>query len=443
MRFIIGIVLCFSVFAEKKLDFVLAVWRHGARSPMTFSKTSSIGDSFEIWPDGTGQLTENGKEMHRELGRFLRNRYKDFYPFEEEYRRKDIYVRSTDRDRTLLSAVSNLGAFLNVTTPGNVPFPVHTLPTETDNLLRYPNMNCKRFSEILKNKEIQQTPGYKALDEKYADDFKKMAELLNDTTEYNLNNMWTIFDNVDCHKYNNFTETVPAELLSGPLYDRLTVAAGLAMKTLFTDIEGNRRIELSRMQGGVLLGDILEQLRSPLKQYDFDEAVKYLVYSAHDTTLAAALVAMNAQQKNFKQPFYASALLFERYFDDSTGTHSIEIWYKNNKEFTDLTAETCGESPCSLDQLEQAWLPVIPLNWDAECHHMDPSPEHFQALETKSNILAVILALSWAIFISYFILSKRSSKHPERLALVEQEFSMGVEDKWSNVPASNFVNPSI
>ena len=55
------------------------------------------------------------------------------------------------------------------------------------------------------------------------------------------------------------SETVPAELLSGPLYDRLTVAAGLAMKTLFTDIEGNRRIELSRMQGGVLLGDILEQ----------------------------------------------------------------------------------------------------------------------------------------------------------------------------------------
>ena len=55
------------------------------------------------------------------------------------------------------------------------------------------------------------------------------------------------------------SETVPAELLSGPLYDRLTVAAGLAMQTLFTDIEGNRRIELSRMQGGVLLGDILEQ----------------------------------------------------------------------------------------------------------------------------------------------------------------------------------------
>ena len=155
-RFIVGIVisLCSVSFtmAEKKLDFVLALWRHGARSPMEFSKTSSIGDNFEIWPDGTGQLTENGKEMHRQLGRFLRNRYKDFYPFDEDYRRKDIYVRSTDRDRTLLSAVANLGAFLNVSTPGMVPFPVHTMPTENDNLLRYPNMNCKRFADILKNK---------------------------------------------------------------------------------------------------------------------------------------------------------------------------------------------------------------------------------------------------------------------------------------------------
>ena len=74
---------------------------------------------------------------------------------------------------------------------------------------------------------------------------------------------------------------------------------------------------------------------------------------------------------------------------------------------------------------------------------MDPSPEHLQALETKSNILAVFLALSWAVFISYFILSKRSAIHPERLALVDQEFSMGVDDKWSNVPSSSFVNPSI
>ena len=63
---------------------------------------------------------------------------------------------------------------------------------------------CGHLTERMVS-EIQETAGYKALNEKYADDFKQMSELLNDTKEYDLSNMWTIFDNVDCHKYNNFT----------------------------------------------------------------------------------------------------------------------------------------------------------------------------------------------------------------------------------------------
>jgi hypothetical protein len=91
------------------------------------------------------------------------------------------------------------------------------------------------------------------------------------------------------------------------------------------------------------------------------------------------------------------ALLFERYFDDSTGTHSIEIWYKNNKEFTDLTAETCGESPCSLDQLEQAWLPVIPL----------VRPPH-TGLELKVFRIGTQNATTWIRVQNTFKLSKQN-----------------------------------
>ena len=48
---------------ERKRDFVLALWRHGARSPMEFS--SQIGDTFETWPQGPGQLTQYGVELHQ------------------------------------------------------------------------------------------------------------------------------------------------------------------------------------------------------------------------------------------------------------------------------------------------------------------------------------------------------------------------------------------
>ena len=106
--------------------------------------------------------------------------------------------------------------------------------------------------------------------------------------------------------------------------------------------------------------------------------VKYLVYSAHDTTLSAALIAMDAWDD--VQPYYASgkyftlkfysdligdfisfflALLFERYND---GT--VEIFFRNGTEESDLhslSEQICGSSSCTHDQLTDAWRDVIPL----------------------------------------------------------------------------------
>ena len=68
-----------------------------------------------------------------ELGAFLRKRYSDLVS--EDYR--DITVRSTDRDRTLLSAEANLGSFYGVDS-NFVPVPIHTVPVVDDHLLRFP-----------------------------------------------------------------------------------------------------------------------------------------------------------------------------------------------------------------------------------------------------------------------------------------------------------------
>ena len=51
-------------------------------------------------------IISQGKERHFELGQFFRQRYSGFLP--EQYNVDDIYVRSTDVDRTLMSAESNL-----------------------------------------------------------------------------------------------------------------------------------------------------------------------------------------------------------------------------------------------------------------------------------------------------------------------------------------------
>ena len=43
---------------EKKRVSVVAVWRHGRRSPMVF--LPKLNDSLDMWPDGTRQLTARG-----------------------------------------------------------------------------------------------------------------------------------------------------------------------------------------------------------------------------------------------------------------------------------------------------------------------------------------------------------------------------------------------
>ena len=137
-----------------------------------------------------------------ELGTFLRQRYGSLFP-SDAYRRKDLYVRSTDRDRTIESAVANLGTFYNVTEAGYVPFPAHSVPVDFDNLLRYPNLRCKKYANL--KSELVQTAKMEELNEKYKPDLKRMAELVNSSLTYRIENMWQILDTIDCHIANNKT----------------------------------------------------------------------------------------------------------------------------------------------------------------------------------------------------------------------------------------------
>ncbi|KAJ8944268.1 hypothetical protein NQ318_009645 [Aromia moschata] len=84
---------------------VAVLFRHGDRAP----KTSFPNDPYfstTYWPMGFKQLTNQGKQRHYELGKWFRNRYDSFLP--KIYSPDDIYVRSSDVDRTLMSAAANL-----------------------------------------------------------------------------------------------------------------------------------------------------------------------------------------------------------------------------------------------------------------------------------------------------------------------------------------------
>ena len=58
--------------AERTLEMVNVVYRHGARAPIEFYPNDPHKNE---WPDGAAQLTQNGMRIEYDLGIFLKERY--------------------------------------------------------------------------------------------------------------------------------------------------------------------------------------------------------------------------------------------------------------------------------------------------------------------------------------------------------------------------------
>lgn len=136
----------------------LKVFRHGDRAPIK-SYPNDPYRNESIWPVDFGQLTNKGKQQHFELGQWFRRRYANLLPV--KYNEKDLYVRSTDVDRTLMSAEANLAGLYypkeNQIWNPNVmwqPIPIHTKPEKEDVILAM-KKPCPRYDLLLK--ELKQS----------------------------------------------------------------------------------------------------------------------------------------------------------------------------------------------------------------------------------------------------------------------------------------------
>lgn len=104
-----------------------------------------------------------GKEHEYDLGLWLRQRYKDFLP--EEYSENDIYVRSTDVDRTLMSGEAVLAGLYPPVADQLwdqdlkwQPIPIHTVPEFEDPVLAM-KKRCPKYDllvkQLMKSDEIR------------------------------------------------------------------------------------------------------------------------------------------------------------------------------------------------------------------------------------------------------------------------------------------------
>ncbi|XP_010610728.1 lysosomal acid phosphatase isoform X4 [Fukomys damarensis] len=285
---------------------VLRLYRHGDRSPVkTYPKDPH---QEEEWPQGFGQLTKEGMQQHWELGQALRQRYHGF--LNASYCRQEVYVRSTDFDRTLMSAEANLAGLFppdgtqrfnpNISWQ---PIPVHTVPLAEDRLLKFPLGPCPRYEQL--QNETRQTAEYQ---NEIAQNTQFLAMVANETglADLTLETVWNVYDTLFCEQTHGLLLPPWA---SAQTMQRLSRLKDFSFRFLFGIHEQATK---ARLQGGVLLAQIRKNLTLMATT---SQLPKLLVYSAHDTTLVALQMALDVY--NGAQAPYASCHIFELYQEDS------------------------------------------------------------------------------------------------------------------------------
>ncbi|XP_029928930.1 lysosomal acid phosphatase [Myripristis murdjan] len=343
--------------AERKLAFVTVLFRHGDRSPVRAYPNDPYKESS--WPQGFGQLSQEGMRQHLELGQFLRKRYQGF--LNESYDRHEISVRSTDYDRTLMSAEANLAGLYppegrQVFTPNLSwqPIPVHTVPQSQERLLSFPLGDCPRYKQLMS--ETEKTDEFISVTNKYKDiiDLVRNETGLNSTT---VESVWSVYDTLFCEARHNLTapDWVTAEVM-----EKLRILKDFGFQVLFGV---HKQQEKSRLQGGLLLGEIVKNL-SKMAAPDSKQRLKMMMLSAHDTTIAALQASLNVFSG--RQPPYASCHIFELYRDN--GSFSVSMFYRNDStvEPYPLLLPNCTLD-CPLDDFVRLTKPSIAEDRDKEC----------------------------------------------------------------------------
>ncbi|XP_053698567.1 prostatic acid phosphatase-like [Sabethes cyaneus] len=340
--------------AYGKLIFAHVIFRHGNRTPIVSYPT----DPYRFrsnWTNDWGQLTNIGKHVQLELGRWLRQRYRSL--LSNNYDKAEIYVQSSESERVLMSALANLaglypplGSAVWEPTIAWQPIPVYQIPRSQDNLIAA-TKTCPQFKMELER--YLQSEAFQSYNKSLA----VIYEYLTKHTQLSFDSFTSIYDlyNIlDIESTNN--KTLPAwsrEVFPEPLR---TMSANL-----FRVYSNTTR--MARLKMGPLLKDILDRFQQKInKTLQPDRTI--WMYSAHDITIANLLNGMHMFKVH--NPPFAACLLFELRAS-SSGVPYVSIYYRDSAaEPEPLYIPRCGKH-CPLQKLIELYQHLLPNHWDQEC----------------------------------------------------------------------------
>ncbi|XP_065830753.1 lysosomal acid phosphatase-like isoform X2 [Oscarella lobularis] len=375
------LVLCLSVaISARQLQLASLVFRHGDRSPAGTFPTDP--HQVDQWPQGWGQLTQAGMLQHYNLAQeLLMKRYMtkgtETFLLSSSYKRDEIYVRSTDLDRTLMSAECLMAALYK---PNGhqaflkdfdwQPIPIHTVPVPEDKLLRG-HYVCPRYKKL--REEGTNDADYVEVMEQNKDLFARVKKNAGIDYDLTIDNVGEIFDLLFCEKQHKL-----------PWADWVTKEdfAALAKVSDFALYKTFAAKEILRITAGPLLGEMLDHMETKRNNGD----------------LKATKIPDTAR------PPYASIMMIELYLEDD-GSSSVEVYYHMGPEAdgsTDRLALPGCPLPCTLEKFKAFATSFIPENFDEECQQSSMTSK---LMKSKTGAVAGFFLATAAVAIALVALA--------------------------------------
>ena len=312
---------------------VIDVIRHGDRTP-----EKGIPSVNYEWSEGFGELLPEGMKRERKLGDAMRKKYvTQMKLLPESYTEGSLYVDCSNFDRTIMSAQCLLlGLFPLGTGPvelrGYQPVPIHTESSQSDMMVpdssQGNGFNFWKFVQLT----VFLTPEWQAKEQSFKANFPawSVATGISITKLYDLKQLGDI---LDVSKQNN--APLPAGLSSQDV-STIIDAGAWAYRNLYKDQA------VGQASSALLLNDIDARLHTATQP---NQTVKWMLYSAHSSTLMALLSALGAPLDAV--PPYAADFTIALY-DQGGGSYTLKLTYND----TDLTLPGSSSGSCSLDQFD-------------------------------------------------------------------------------------------
>jgi len=320
-----------SSLQKDKLVFAVDVIRHGDRNPII-----SLPKAPHDWPEGLGELTPIGMRREYELGKKLRRRYiEETKLLPRSYKPETLYVRSTDYNRTIMSAECFLMGLYSPgtgpTLPSTLffnqaalpyyyqPIPIHTKDQNDDRIL-LPHNDQKELLQLLSSipeyqkKEIELKP--------YFENWSKATGI----AIHNCYEVEIVGDLLFIYQLKHLS--LPKELNKEDIKTMITASKDIFKKSIVAEASGKP-----------LFNEIAHYLKEAASQKTM---LKCVLYSAHDSTIMSLMSAMNIPINEI--PCYASDLnlsLFDK------GNHNYYVQVTLNDRRLELPG-TKGKG-CSLE----------------------------------------------------------------------------------------------